>query len=287
LLQRAQSAFQQRAWGSCHAALVEADRQEPLSGDALDLYATVAFLIGRPEESAELRTRSHGQSLAAGDVRRAARSAIQLGMDLLNAGESVRGMGWVDKARRLLADHPEDCVERGYLLLPDAVRRIIQGDAAGAAPVFDHAARIGRQFADPDLTVMARHGLGRAMIRCGQVREGCALLDEAMVALEAGEVSPVFAGDIYCSVIEASLEIFDVRRAREWTTALAHWCKSQQDLVPYTGQCLVRRAEIMQLHGDWVAAVEVARDACAHFVRGPAQRARAGRRTGRPPPAPR
>ena len=273
-LRRAHVAFQQRAWGNCYTALAEADRDEPLTGDDLALYATVAYLTGRPGESADLWTRAHSQYLAAGNINRAARTAIRLGVDLLNAGEGVRGMGWVDKARRLLDDHPSDCVEVGYLMLPDAVR-LIGEDAARAEVLFDRAAQIGRKFGDADLTVMARHGQGRAMIRCGRVREGCALLDEAMVALEAGEVSPVFAGDIYCSVIEASLEIFDVRRAREWTTALAHWCQSQPNLVPYTGQCLVRRAEIMQLHGDWAAAVEVARDACEHFLRGPAQRATA------------
>ena len=274
-LHRAHVAFQQRAWGNCYAALADADREEPLTGDDLNLYATVAYLIGRPDESANHWTRAHSQYLAVGNIARAAGSAIQLGVDLLNAGELVRGMGWVDKARRLLADHPDDCVEKGYLLLPDAVRLIGHGDAAAAGELFERAAQIGRKFGEADLMVMARHGLGRAMIRCGRVREGCALLDEAMVALEAGEVSPVFAGHVYCSVIEASLEIFDVRRAREWTTALAHWCGSQQDLVAYTGQCLVRRAEIMQLHGDWAAAVEVTRDACEHFLRGPAQRATA------------
>lgn len=272
-LQRARDAFTSRAWAEAYSAFGAAERGAAIDTADLELYATAALLCGHPTESAELWTRAHGQYLAAQNVSRAARCAIKLGVDLINSGEHVRGAGWVDKARRLLDEHPVDCVEKGYLLLPDALRLILQGDAPGARPIFERAAEIGRRFGDADLAVMARHGLGRAMIRCGMVREGCALLDEAMVALEAGDVSPVFAGDIYCSVIEASMEIFDVRRAREWTTALAQWCQSQPDLVPYTGQCLVRRAEIMQLQGDWSAAVDVARSAREHFQRGPETRA--------------
>src|SRR5688572_7862570 len=270
-LRRGRESFARREWSDAYTGLRNADAAEPLLADDLEIYATSAYLTGRMVESADLWTRAHSAHLASGNVPRAARCAIRLGVDLLNAGERVRGAGWVERAKRLLDEEQQDCVEQGYVLLPEAVRRIMEGDVTGASSVFAQAADFGRRFREPDLLVMARHGMGRALMRAGRIREGIALLDEAMVALEAGEVSPIFAGDIYCSVIEASLEVFDARRAREWTTALAQWCQSQPDLVPYTGQCLVRRAEIMQLHGEWSEAIDVARDACAHFLRGPEQ----------------
>jgi hypothetical protein len=52
------------------------------------------------------------------------------------------------------------------------------------------------------------------LIRQGRVADGMILLDEAMVSVVADEVSPVLAGDIYCSVLEACREVFDWRRAR-------------------------------------------------------------------------
>ncbi len=272
-LRRGRESFARRGWSDAYATLRDADAAAPLAPGDLEMYATAAYLTGRMAESADLWIRAHSAYLASANVPRAARCAIRLGIDLLNAGERVRGAGWVERARRLLDEQQQDCVEQGYVLLPEAVRRIMEGDATGACSVFTQAAEFGRRFREPDLLVMARHGMGRALIRAGRLREGITLLDEAMVALEAGEVSPIFAGDIYCSVIEASLEVFDARRAREWTTALAQWCQSQPDLVPYTGQCLVRRAEIMQLHGEWSDAITIARNACDHFLRGPEHRA--------------
>ena len=270
-LRRGRDAFARRAWGDAFAALAAADREQRLEPPDLQLFATAAYLTGHLGESADAWTRAHTELLARGDVPQSVRCAIRLGIDLMNTGEHVRGGSWVARAKQLLDEHPSDCVEQGYLMMPMGVRRIMEGDAAGACALFQQAEEIGRRFGESDLVISARHGVGRARIRSGEITEGLALLDQAMVALEAGDVSPVFAGEIYCSVIEACLEVFDVRRAREWTTALAQWCDSQPDLVPFTGQCLVRRAEIMQLQGEWSDAIEVARNACVHFQRGPEQ----------------
>ena len=60
-------------------------------------------------------------------------------------------------------------------------------------------------------------------------------------------------------------EIFDLRRAHEWTTSFAGWCASQPDLVPYQGECLIHRAELMQLRGAWLEAEQAAHQACAQL----------------------
>jgi ATP/maltotriose-dependent transcriptional regulator MalT len=267
-LQRGRASFERRAWGDAFAQLSAADIEAPLAPEDLERLAAAAYLVGRDANSAGIWVRAHHEFLRRNDVERAARCAFWLAFELLNKGELARGSGWVARARRLLADGRHDCVEQGYLLWTAAFRCIAEGDCAGASAAFGEAGEIGERFGDSDLIALARHGKGRALIRMGDVREGIALLDEAMVSVEAGEVSPLIVGDVYCSVISGCLEIFDLRRAQEWTAALSHWCESQPDLVPYSGECLVRRAEIMLLHGAWADAVEAARRACERFVHG-------------------
>jgi DNA-binding NarL/FixJ family response regulator len=262
-------AFARRAWGDACAQLSAADGEAPLGFDDLERLAVAAFLVGRDDDSTSAWERAHHACLHEGDAARAARCAFWMAFGLLNRGELARGGGWLARARRLLDEGRHDCVEQGYLLVPAAIEVFTAGNFALAHAKFESAAAIGDRFHDPDLVTMARTGQGRALLQLGRIADGTALLDEVMVAVTAGDVSPILVGQTYCSVMDACRDIFDLRRAREWTIALSHWCAAQPDLVPYRGECLVYRAEIMQLHGAWADAVVEARRACQWLSRLP------------------
>ena len=82
-----------------------------------------------------------------------------------------------------------------------------------------------------------------------------ALALERDEGVAAGELSPVFAGTVYCAMIDACQEVLDFARASAWTTALTRWCDSQPDLVPFTGQCAVHRGQILRLHAAYPEAL--------------------------------
>lgn len=265
-LEQGRDSFQKQAWGAVFAQLSAADNETPLSPEDLTKLAQAALLIGREAEGLDYLTRAHQAFANRGDRQPAARCAFWLGFTALLNGEAAKAGGWLSRAGRLLEDCPE-CVERGYLLLPRGYQAFHTGDPATAHAAFVEAAAIGKAFGDKDLLTLALQGQGRSLIRQGQTDRGLALLDEAMIAVIAGEVSALSAGGVYCSVLDACGEVFDLQRAHEWTTALERWCASQPDIVPYRGHCLLQRAELLQLHGAWPDAIKEAqraRDSLSH-----------------------
>jgi len=255
-------AFLQQRWAEARARFALADNARPLDVHDLERFATSAYLTGDVAESVDVLARAHRECLQLADEARAARCAFWIGFQLMNQGERARGSGWIARASRLIEDGQLDCAERGYVLLPVGLQRLGEGDAARAREAFEEVGAIGDRFGDRDLTTLGCLGRGQALIRAGEIRRGVLLLDEAMVAIEAGEVSQIVAGIVYCAVIEACRQIFDLRRAQEWTAMMSQWCAQQPDLVPFRGQCLIWRAEILQLHGEWSDAFDEALQAC-------------------------
>lgn len=271
LLTQGRAAFDLQDWSGAHRHLAAADREHPLEPDDLERLAVAVTLVGLEVESAAFWSRAHQEFLVRQETERAVRCAFWLASGLLNRGESAQAAGWIARARRLLEQTSPESVEAGYMSFLDAFLAFGTGEYATALTLFHHVAEVGSRAGDRDLVAMARHGEGRALLRQGEWAHGIRLLDEVMVSVTAGEISPIVIGDTYCGVISGCQEVFDLRRAREWTAALHAWCGRQSGLVAYQGQCLVRRAEIMQLSGAWRDAMGEAERACALFARSPGQ----------------
>ncbi len=249
------AAFAREQWLPAYEHLAAADRESALGALDLDRLAVAAQLLDRDDGGLEVWERAHRAALLANDIALAVRCAFWLSMVHLNRHQMSKSAGWLARACRLLEDAALDCAERGYILLPEARQSLVEGEFRIATEKFGRAADIGVRFGESDLVTLARLGLGQASIGSGDVVAGVRLLDEAMVAVTAGELSAIVLGIVYCGVIEACHRIFDQRRATEWTAALTRWCETNPDIVAFKGECLVYRAEVMRVRGDWSAAL--------------------------------
>jgi DNA-binding CsgD family transcriptional regulator len=254
-------AYERRAWGDAFDALSRASAEGPLEAEDVERLALSAALTGHEDAAIDAFERLHQLRLDAGEILPATRAAFWLSMRLFSLGETGRASGWLARAQRLLEREDPDCVESGYLRLPQVYRLTAARDYTAAAALAREAAEIGARCAEHDLHALGRTFEGRALIRQGRLADGLLLLDEVMVSVTSGELSCVVTGLIYCGVIAACQQSYALDRAREWTAALSGWCERQPQLVPFAGICQIHRSEIMQLGGAWPQAIEEARQA--------------------------
>ena len=199
----------------------------------------------------------------------AARAGFWLGYRLSALGEFGQASGWFARVERLLERGGKPCAVSGYLRIPETMRHLMQNELDAAFACAAEAARIGEQFAEPDLVALARSLQGRVRLRQGSIRDGLALLDEAMVTVRTGGDAPIVPALVYCILIEGCRQVYALDRCREWTAALSSWCDSQPQLVAFNGVCMVHRVEVMEMNGQWDAALEEARRACQRLAQTP------------------
>ena len=251
-LDRGREAYAQRSWRQAYEALVEADRREGLATEDLERLGIAAYLLALEDDSVAFLDRAYRAHLVDERPLRAVRCAFWAGMQLVMRGELGPGGGWLGRAQRLLEQQEEQTAEHGYLLIPLA----FQQEAAGE---WESAVETARR-ADGDRGALQRprplgtHGAGArasSWWSTAALPEGMRLLDESLVSAMSDAQSPLVAGH---RLLRGHHRVRgDVRGpcAREWTGSALTVVRDQPELVAFTGRCLIHRAEIMQLGGQW------------------------------------
>ena len=255
-LQEARDAFDRHAWQEAFDLLSAADASGGLAPEDLESLAEAAFWTGRTDECIEALERAYAGFTEAGNARGAASVAINLCFHHFAKLAPSVAAGWSSRAVRLLEAEP-DCPEHGHLARISTNVTMSVGNLDGALEYARRTYEIGSRFGDRDLQAFGLFDQGNVLVAKGQVAEGMALLDEAMVAAVSGELGPFATGVIYCSMITTCERLADYRRAAEWTDAAQRWC-DRQSIAGFPGLCRVQHAQIMRLRGAWAEAEEEA-----------------------------
>lgn len=190
---------------------------------------------------------------SARDADGAARCAIQLaGLLAEEHGHSAASQAWLQRARAQLEDVGAG-VQWGYLEL--AVMGCYRPDPGELLAAGERALTIAREHGDTELEVRALADTGLALVSMGRVAEGFSRLDLALVAISAGEVSPVTAGIGLCSMLTACDRAQDTRRASEWCE-VAHDVLDGADDRPRAlrTHCRVVYGAVLGATGHWSEA---------------------------------
>jgi ATP/maltotriose-dependent transcriptional regulator MalT len=286
-VQAAREAFARHSWLEVYTLLTDAAAD--LDADQFEMLAVAANLIGRDQDSVRAWERAYAEHLRAGRPDRAAASACWAALVLLLRGEMAQAGGWMTRAERIVEDLGADVpvAAQGMLLIPAAIAAVSTGDAETARDVAGRIVSIANSVDEPDLLAFGRLASAQAALVAGDIAGSMRLFDEVMVSVTMGDVSPIPSGIIYCAVVDGCVEACDLRRAAEWTEALRRWCDDQPDLVPYRGQCMVHRSQVLLAQGSWAEAATEADRACerltdplhpalglAHYQRGELHRLR-------------
>ena len=196
----------------------------------------------------------------------AAEQAVRLSLQWFTRGDLQIGGAWLARARRLLDDLPT-CPLHGYLAYCEAAGDLdLTGDPTTAAEAAVSVDELATRFDDPTLRCFALALRGLAAIRSGDTAGGFARLDEAMLPVLAGRVEPLWAGDLYCTVIHLCDDLADLARMRAWTAQLARWSAPMPQTFMFAGVTRIHELQLVMAEGDWSSVEHELGDRSADLV---------------------
>ncbi|MFD3336571.1 LuxR C-terminal-related transcriptional regulator [Streptomyces sp. NPDC058700] len=225
VVERARDAAARESWAEAYALLHAHDLHPSrgLTADDLSVLADAAWWSGHVDESVTARLRAHAAFLAADDHRGAGLASWWLHYEYLGLGRPAAAAGWLHRARHHLEDLP-DCPEQCFLAWSDAEEAQAHGDHEAALAATHRMTALALGSGSPDLLALSRQAESRVLLAAGRRTEALALLDDAMCAVSAGELSGMFTGWLYCLALTQCMEAADFGRAVEWTNAAMEWC---------------------------------------------------------------
>ncbi|WP_369144163.1 response regulator transcription factor [Streptomyces sp. R44] len=280
-IERARTAAARESWTEAYG-LLHAHDEHPtraLSADDLTILADAAWWSGHVDESVAARLRAHAAYVAGGDHRGAGLASWWLSYEYEGLGRPAAAAGWLHRAHHHLDDQPP-CPEQCFLAWTDAEEAAARGDHAAALAAARRMTRLALRSGSPDLLALSRQAEASVHLANGRRAEALALLDDAMCAVTAGELSGMFTGWLYCLAITQCMDAADFARAVEWTNAAMEWCEppwaghaSDTEPAatpitvpsgenPFRGVCRAHRVEVLDLLGAWALAEAEARLAC-------------------------
>ncbi|MFI8516934.1 LuxR family transcriptional regulator [Streptomyces sp. NPDC085481] len=225
VVEQARDAAAREDWAGAYALLHEADRHptEPLAPGDLDTLADAAWWSGHVDESVAARLRAHAAHVAAGDWRGAGATAWWLSYEYRRLGRPAAAAGWLHRARHHLEGRP-DCPEQSLLAMADTAEAQEHHDPAAALAAARRMTRLAVRSRDAGLVALSHQAEASVLLAEGRRAEGLALLDDAMRAATAGELSGLSTGRLLCLALTQCMGAADFARAVEWTDAAMAWC---------------------------------------------------------------
>jgi LuxR family maltose regulon positive regulatory protein len=254
LLARANEALTGADWNTARALFLQALEQSE-TPEALEGLGQVYWWLDDADGVRDARERAYRLYRERGDVRGAARLALELAEDALvfRAEEAVFN-GWSERARRLL-EGVEPCPEHGLLAVRDAFfALVLGGDTEAARARAADAMELARRFHEVDLEMLALSIEGAALVAAGQVAEGMRRLDEATAAATGGDMRDLeLIGQTCCFMIEGCERVRDFDRAAQWCERVQEFCR-RFGLGYLLAVCRTQYATVLTARGEWEGA---------------------------------
>lgn len=250
-LHAAREAYRQGAWADATDLFLHADVECGLAIEDLEALVWAAGISARDSEMLAALDRVYAHHAAREDHEACARAAFWSGLRHMMIGEVGLASGWLQRAAKHADATAPDCVQRGYLLLPQVFMHRGKGAYETAIEIANKAIAIGENAGEPDLIALAGSLKGGMLLRIGRVEDGYVPIDEAMLLANGGRLSPIVSGVVYCEIVASCCRVLEMVRAREWTAILNDWCRRNPQAKAFNAVCQVHRAEILQFEGNW------------------------------------